>query len=468
MPKTNGHLQQNPRCMNPGVLGTFVGQFVNQLTSLGHTRLTVAGYGDAARHFAEWLLNSDIAVVDVDDGVIARFARHRCKCSGNRQHRRLSAKYVRRVRRFVCFLIERGVVRAAAPKVAVVNQRVAEFQDWLRDHRGISERTVDRHGRMVMRLLPGLGDDPGTYTAELVRRVILAEAQRSSRPYIKTMMTALRGYLRFLAAHGVCQPWLDRAVPAIPQWRLSALPRYLPAADVERLITSCDLTKPHGIRDKAILLLLARLGLRAGDIRGMRLGDVEWNEGALRVRGKGRREVRLPLPQDAGDALLDYLERARPRVDDDRMFLRSSAPYRAFAGPCAVSDVVRLALKRAGIASPPSRGTNLLRHSAATGMLRAGATLDAIGAVLRHRSTDTTAHYAKVDIAMLRQIAQTCAHFADCELRFRAMVLISFDREPIFRTIMSGRSDRHGYWFRRLGRRQEFDCGRSAFACFLR
>jgi integrase/recombinase XerD len=414
MPKTNGHLQQNPRCMDPGVLGTFVGQFVNQLTSLGHTRLTVAGYGDAARHFAEWLLNSDIAVVDVDDGVIARFARHRCKCSGNRQHRRLSAKYVRRVRRFVCFLIERGVVRAAAPKVAVVNQRVAEFQDWLRDHRGISERTVDRHGRMVMRLLPGLGDDPGTYTAELVRRVILAEAQRSSRPYIKTMMTALRGYLRFLAAHGVCQPWLDRAVPAIPQWRLSALPRYLPAADVERLITSCDLTKPHGIRDKAILLLLARLGLRAGDIRGMRLSDVEWNEGALRVRGKGRREVRLPLPQDAGDALLDYLERARPRVDDDRMFLRSSAPYRPFAGPCAVSDVVRLALKRAGIASPPSRGTNLLRHSAATGMLRAGATLDAIGAVLRHRSTDTTAHYAKVDIAMLRQIAQTWPGDVSC------------------------------------------------------
>jgi integrase len=203
-------------------------------------------------------------------------------------------------------------------------------------------------------------------------------------------------------------------VPAIPQWRLSALPRYLPADDVERLITSCDLTKPHGIRDKAILLLLARLGLRAGDIRGMRLGDVEWNEGALRVRGKGRREVRLPLPQDAGDALLDYLERARPRVDDDRMFLRSSAPYRAFAGPCAVSDVVRLALKRTGIASPPSRGTNLLRHSAATGMLRAGATLDAIGAVLRHRSTDTTAHYAKVDIAMLRQIAQTWPGDVSC------------------------------------------------------
>ena len=414
MSKPKGEVRPSARCMDPGTLGTFVEEFTKQLKAVRHTRLTVGGYGDAARHFAEWLRRSGIAVVDVDDGVIAQFARHRCKCSGNRQHHLLSAKYVRRVRRFICFLVERGVARAAAPNVAVVNQRVAEFQDWLRHHRGISERTVDRHGRMIMRLLPGLGDDPGTYHAELVRRVILAEAQRSSRPYIKTMTTALRGYLRFLAAHGVCRPWLDRAVPAIPQWRLSALPRYLPPADVERLIACCDLTKPHGIRDKAILLLLARLGLRAGDILGMRLDDIAWDEGTLRVRGKGRREVRLPLPQDAGDALLEYLEQARPRVDDDRMFLRSSAPYRPFAGPCAISDVVRLALKRAGITDPPSRGANLLRHSAATGMLRAGATLDAIGAVLRHRSTDTTAHYAKVDVAMLRQIAQSWAGDASC------------------------------------------------------
>jgi integrase/recombinase XerD len=267
---------------------------------------------------------------------------------------------------------------------------------------------------MLMRLLQGLAHDPGIYDVEPVGRVILAEAQRSSRPYIKTMTTALRGYLRYLSAHGLCRPWLDRAVPVIPKWRLSARPRYLPSADVERLIAPCDLTKPHGIRDKAILLLLARLGLRAGDILGMRIDDIAWDQGTLRVRGKGRREVGLPLPQDAGDALLKYLEQGRPLVDDDRVFLRSSAPYRPFAGPCAISDVVRLALKRAGITDPPSRGANLLRHSAATGMLRAGATLDAIGAVLRHRSADTTAHYAKVDIAMLRQIAQVWPGGASC------------------------------------------------------
>jgi len=401
--------------MDPGTLGTFVGEFTSQLKMLGHTRLTVANYGASARHFAEWLRRSDIASVDVDDGVIARFGRHRCKCSGIRKYRRLSARYVRRARRFVRFLIDRGVVKAATPNASEpVNERVAEFQDWLRHHRGISERTIDRHGRMVTRMLLGLGDDPKVYDAELVRRVVLTEAQRTSRPHIKTMTTALRGYLRFLAAHGVCRPWLDRAVPTIPQWRLSALPRYLPPADVERLIALCDPTKPHGIRDKAILLLLARLGLRAGDILGMRLDDIAWDEGTVRVRGKGRREVRLPLPQDAGDALLHYLEQARPLVDNDRMFLRSSAPYRPFAGPCGISDVVRLALERAGITDPPSRGANLLRHSAATAMLRAGATLDAVGTVLRHRSADTTAHYAKVDVAMLLQIAQPWPGDASC------------------------------------------------------
>lgn len=413
MSKQIGGLRRSLRRMDPGSLGAFVKEFTRHLSSLCHTRLTVTGYGESARHFAEWLHRS--AAGEIDEGVTARFARHHCACSGCRQYHRLSAKYVRRVRRFVGFLVDHGVVKRLVPNVArVVDAHIAEFQDWLRHHRGISERTIDRHGRMVARLLPSLGEDPGQYDAKLVRQVIVTESQRRSSPYTKTMATALRGYLRFLAAHSACRPWLDRAVPTIPQWRLSALPRYLPPADVERLIASCDLTKPHGIRDKAILLLLVRLGLRAGDILGMRLDDIDWDEGTLRVRGKGRREVRLPLPQDAGDAVLKYLQRARPRVEDDRLFLRSSAPYRPFAGPSAISDVVRLAVKRVGITDPPSRGANLLRHSAATGMLRAGATLDAIGTVLRHRSTDTTAHYAKVDIAMLRQIAQSWPGDASC------------------------------------------------------
>ena len=401
--------------MDAGALTSHAKDFRDQLAGLGYTRLTLMSYWDSSRHFAEWLDRAGIASADIDERVVAQFARHRCNCSGTRRERRLSARYVRRALRFVCFLTERGIARFPARSTPhSTDSTVAAFQEWLRQHRGISERTIERHGRMIMRLLPALGDDPAEYDARRVRCAIIAESKRTSSSYAKTMTTALRGYLRFLAAREACRPWLDQAVPTVPQWRLSALPRYLPASDVERLIASCDPNKPHGIRDRAILLLLARLVLRAGDILEMRLDDFVWNEGLLRVRGKSRREIRLPLPQDAGDAVLDYLGRARPSAPSQKVFLRSSAPYRPFAQSSTVSSIVRLALQRAGIIDTPSKGATLLRHSAATAMLRAGATLDAIGAVLRHRSADTTAHYAKVDIAMLRQIAQPWPGAVSC------------------------------------------------------
>jgi len=392
--------------MGPCELSELIEAFARQLEALGYARLTIGGYTDSARHFASWLDKAGITPSDVDEQIVVRFARHDCRCGLKRKNDRLSAKYVNRVRRFVRFLADRGIAKSVQSPTEQVVEELLSFQRWLRDHRGLSERTIDRHGRMVLRLLPALSRDPGTYDAALVRRVILEELRRCSRAYVKTMTMALRGYLRFLAARGACRPGLDQAVPPVPEYRLSTLPRYLPMDDIERLIASCDLTKSHGIRDRAILLLLARLGLRAGDVLAMKFDDVAWSDGTLRVCGKGRREILLPLPQDAGDALIAYIEQSRPNLAEERIFLCASAPYRPLQSSSSVSSVVRLALERAGIADPPSKGAGLLRHSAATGMLRAGATLDAIGAVLRHRSTDTTAHYAKVDVVTLAEIAQ--------------------------------------------------------------
>jgi integrase len=161
------------------------------------------------------------------------------------------------------------------------------------------------------------------------------------------------------------------------------------------------------------MLLLLRLGLRAGDIANMRPADIDWQDATLLVRGKGRRDVRLPLPQDAGDAVLEYLERERPNVAIGRIFLCARAPFRALRSGGAVSDIVRGALRAAGIENPPTRGANLIRHTSATTMLRAGATLDEIGTILRHKSPDTTAHYAKVDVAALQQIAQPWPGFKE-------------------------------------------------------
>ncbi len=395
-----------PLSMDAGDLAEPIAAYAAHLAGLGYAALTIKGCTDSARHLAAWLTLSGVAVSVLDEHALGRFARHRCRCGGSRASERLSTKYVNRARRFARFLGRLGLVTVSAPELPAVDPSVAQFGEWLRRHRGLSERTIARHVRMISRLLPALGADPCAYDAARVRAVILSESARCSAAYVKTMAMALRGYLRFLATRGECRPGLDCAVPPTPDWRLSALPRYLPPEDVARLIERCDLSQPYGIRDRAILLLLVRLGLRAHDVWAMESGDVDWTAGMVRVRGKRRREVRLPLPQEAGDALLAYIEQARPPVDEPRIFLRSAAPFVPFASSNVISTIVRSALKRAGITDAPSQGAHLLRHSAATAMLRAGATLEAIGAVLRHESPDTTAHYAKVDVATLSLIAQ--------------------------------------------------------------
>ena len=394
------------RFMEAGNLAAPVAEFVLTLSEVGYADLTVGGYADAARHLAHWLMHARIAVADIDEAVIGRFARHRCRCPGGRHEKHVSAAYVKRARQFVEFLSERGIVPRKAPRaVTVPDRRVAEFQDWLRRHRGLGERMIDQHGRMLARLLPALEPRPRSWDAQHIREVIVAEAKQVSRNHVKKLASALRCYVRFLSTNGQCRAGLEHSVPSIAQWRLSTLPRYIDATQVERLIATCDPSTPTGLRDRAILLLLARLGLRAGDIVSLRLGDLDWKRATVSVRGKGRRETRLPLPQDAGDAVLTYLERARPHVDCDHVFFMLKAPIRPLADSRTVTDIVRSAIRKAGI-DAPTKGASLLRHSAATAMLRGGATLDMVGAVLRHRSPDMTADYGQVDVTMLRQIAQ--------------------------------------------------------------
>jgi site-specific recombinase XerD len=393
--------------MDAGFLAPLIEEFACSLEALAHSDLTIRGYTDSARHFAAWVCDAGLQLDGLGKGAITDFARHHCRCAGGRQGNRVSAKYARRAGRFVAFLAERGLVPALPPAPAEnIHPQILDYQRWLSVHRGLSDRSVSRQGRMVKRMLPALGKDPGLYSATTIRAVVRAEAQQCSPSHVRTMTSALRGYLRFLAASGFCRPGLDQAVPPVLQWRLSTLPRYLPTADVERLIATCELSNSLDLRDRAALLLLARLGLRAGDVCGLRLDDFEWNAGAVRVCGKSRRSVRLPLPQDVGDAVLAYIKNGRPMVAEDRLFLRSKAPYRPFTTSSSISYIVDRALRRAGIEDPPSKGASLLRHSAATTMLRAGATLEAVGAVLRHRSLDMTAHYAKVDVKMLKTIAQ--------------------------------------------------------------
>jgi site-specific recombinase XerD len=213
-------------------------------------------------------------------------------------------------------------------------------------------------------------------------------------------------FLRFLIADGKCAAGLEASIPVLAHWRLSSLPRYLQPDEVEQVVASCNTATAVGRRDHAILLLLARLALRAGDIVQLRLGDVDWKGAWIQVCGKGRSQARLPLTQEVGNAIAGYVTDGRPQTDTDTLFVRSRAPFRALRSHCAVSVIVTRAMRRAGVTCPSRGAAHILRHSVASSMLRHGASLQQIAALLRHRSVQTTEIYAKVDIAALRQVTQ--------------------------------------------------------------
>jgi site-specific recombinase XerD len=282
---------------------------------------------------------------------------------------------------------------------------VISFFDWLQRHRGTSQSTCRIYGRVVVDLLQTLGNDPTQFTAAKLQTFALNRAGRHGRSAASIVAKALRMFLRYLIATGQCSFCLLPAIPTFAHWRLSSMPRYISGFDVECIIEACDSSTLLGVRDRAILLLLSRLALRAGDIVVLQLTDINWDEASLRFVGKGRREAQLPLSQEVGDAILTYLQLRGTRPGVDALFLSTRAPYMDQPlSSVTVSAIVARAIKRAGVATP-SRGAHLLRHSAATEMLRQGMSLDGIGAILRHRSVETTAHYAKVDLTLLREVA---------------------------------------------------------------
>jgi site-specific recombinase XerD len=218
------------------------------------------------------------------------------------------------------------------------------------------------------------------------------------------MTTAFRSFFRFLLQKGELQANLAASVPTVADWRLSTVPKYLTPEEIERVLKACDRRMATGRRDYAILLLLARLGLRAGEVVALQLEDINWRAGEILVRGKGLLHDRMPLPADVGEALASYLRRDRPPCQTRRVFVCTKAPRRGFAGPSTLTTIVRRALDRANL-HPEFKGAHLLRHSLATSMLRSGATMGEIGEVLRHRAPNTTEIYAKVDFDGLRSLA---------------------------------------------------------------
>jgi len=381
-----------------------------------------SGYNDkvvrlhlhSVAHFGVWIEVKDRSLKTIDEDTVWAFDRHRSSCACPDTSRNRTRQVLSCVRRFLHHLRERGIVQTVEARPQPV-RLVQGFLQWMKVDRGVVETTLISYGSYVGDLVRFLGDDPRTYTARGLRDFVEERCRHYRRNSSRMVFAAVRMFLRYLAVEGVCRPGLEHALTPVANWSQQSLPRGLTAEEVQRVLGTCAST-PRGLRDRAVLLLLIRLGLRAGDVSKLRFSDLCFKSASIRVSGKSAREVRLPLPQDVGDALLEYLRAGRPPVQSEFIFLRSIAPFKPFSMRQAgkgVAHIARAALKRADV-HPPARGAHVFRHTAACEMLRQGIGLERIAEVLRHHSVETTGIYAKVDLELLGQVAQPWPEVVRC------------------------------------------------------
>ena len=400
-PKTLKRLRTGPSA-------PYIDGFAARLEEAGYSPASAVRYLRAAAHLGHFLHSRGVAFAEIDTGISETFRRHlpSCRCSLSNGGK-ISHHIFFGVKRFHRYLVHLGVCPSDPAPAAEPDESmfITGFRHWLEVHRGAAQPTRRQYCRGANELLEALGSDPNQWDPKQVRAFFLSRSGQCGAATTQSRVTAVRAFLRYLIAQGHCRADLDQAVPMLAHWRLAALPRSLTSEQVEQLLVACEGDSPRYMRDRAIIVLLLQLGLRAGDVAGMSLADLDWDNATVRVSGKGRYEVSLPLTQDVGDALLRYLE-CRPGVArSDKLFVSNIAPFEPFASGDGVSSVVKRVLARAGIKAP-AKGAHLLRHTAATEMLRHGVALEQIGSVLRHRGVDTSAYYAKVDVALLKKIAQ--------------------------------------------------------------
>jgi len=394
--------------------GLFEG-FAQVLSEAGYATSVARRHLRAAEHFIYWTRRRGIPVRELNEQSLARFDHHLSRCRCPHYDHAYPARVVHRTREFMAYLRDARIITTSTLKDRVDDPvLLSAFCQWMRDQRGTCEVTLSGHRRYLREWLSDLGEEPSQWNAHSLRAFVVEKSRTCGWSTVKNCTTALRMFVRFLIAEGRCAVGLDTAIPLLAHWRLAALPRYLQPEDVERLIASCDRASPISRRDRAILLLLARLGLRAGDIVHLRLSDIDWKGAWIHVCGKGRHHTRLPLTQEIGQAIVDYLQEGRPCTKAEALFVRCRAPFQAFGSHSAVSVIVKAAFRRAGVVRPSRGAAHSLRHSVATSMLRQGGSLQDIAAILRHRSIETTQIYAKVDIAALRQIAQAWPEVQPC------------------------------------------------------
>jgi site-specific recombinase XerD len=387
------------------VLGAHLKTFVSVVSGLGYSLSTIRTQLQLLTNLVRWIQENDVGISNIDERITERFL-----IESNRKGA-LRRGDNKTLRRFLNQLRAEGIIPYPepafndSPLISLRNR----YEDYLLKERGLSKVTISGYWPYLQRfLLERFGDSPlrlCELSPQDIDSFILRNAHERTPKVVQLMVTAMRSFLRFLFRYGETKCDLSAAVPTVPAWRLSEVPKYLKSNELELLLESCDRTTPVGRRNYSILILIARLGLRGGEVVFLELDDINWRNSELTVRGKGQFRDHLPLPQDVGEALAVYLRNDRPACPTRRVFIRMRAPCRGFNDSTTISTIVRRAVQRSGL-SPPIKGAHLLRHSLATDMLRKGASMTEIGEILRHRSPNSTEIYAKVDIEGLRSIAR--------------------------------------------------------------
>lgn len=384
-----------------GPLAIYIDVFAELLTRQGYARSTARDKLRLIAHLSHWLDRNKLQAEDLDEERIEHFRRYRRRQGRVDRHAAATCKALLEQLR------EAGTIALAPdPREDNAQRRIEDdYTQYLVQERGLATATIINYVAIVRDFVAANPMPLDTLCPNDIHVFIRRLSGRFSRRRLQLIVTGLRSFLRYLQQQGNINADLAAAVPTVANWRRADVPKTITPEQVEKLLDSCDGATPAGRRDHAILLLLARLGLRGSEVVAMRLDDIDWQVGTFNVRGKGPRRDPMPLPEDVGQALASYLSDGRPVCVSRRVFIRLHAPYRGLKSTCAICDVVKRALARADI-NAPFKGAHLLRHSLATRMLASGASLAEIGELLRHERLETTQIYAKLDLGALRSLAQ--------------------------------------------------------------
>ena len=388
-----------------GPLGPHLDGFAVWLSEQGYATPTGMKKIGLAVFLSRWLERKGIGLDLLDENRVAEF----CKSQREPLSRRTEVQHS--IGQLLQYLRRSHVInlqRPSAPRTKA-DELLDEYSRFLFEERGLRPLTLSNYLPVVRHFLTHSFGSGAMLFAKLsgaaINKFILHEMANGRSGRVQLIATALRSFLGFLYLRGHMHTALAAAIPAVAKCRRSDLPQFLEPEQVRQILMSCCRSTPCGRRDYAVLLLMARLGMRSGEVVSLSLEDINWRGGEILIRGKSARDERLPLPSDVGRALVAYLRQGRPHCTSRRVFIRVRAPHEGFRSSVAIGDILRRALRRACIV-PARKGTQLLRHSLATRMLQSGASLTQIGQILRHQLPQTTEIYAKVDFGALRAMAQ--------------------------------------------------------------